>query len=101
MYSLSLQNAPEGLRPGILTKHYSDDDDNDPDQDAKFDDAMRNAEKQIQDINRHLNQAKHIGTDIDKYKNALRQIRNDVDVFLKEDQELFVLIDQMIEDKSK
>ena len=67
MYPITLQNAPEFLRPGFLTKQYSDQSD-DQDQDTEFKNVMKNAEKQIQKINQHLAKAKNIDTDIDKYK---------------------------------
>ena len=100
MYSFTLQNAQEGLRPGILTQFYSNEF-NDPDEDAKFNDTIKNAEKQIHKINQHLNKNKHINTDIEKYKNNLLQIRTDIDAFLDKDQEIFVLLDKMIEINQK
>lgn len=100
MYSLTLQNAPEFLRPGFLTKQYSDQSD-DEDQDTEFKNVMKNAEKQIQNINQHLAKAKNIDTDIDKYKNTLQQIQANADAFLGKNEEILTLLDQMIEDAPK
>ncbi|KAK8860927.1 hypothetical protein M9Y10_012619 [Tritrichomonas musculus] len=95
MNDFQIQNSPEELRFGVLTK-YIFEGKNSTDYDQKVEETLSNAEKKIQKLNTKIVQLEELESNIKKYKATLKNIENDANRFLDENQDFFVLINQLI-----
>ena len=96
MYAFQLQNLPEELSYGVLTKYQFNEEEEDKNQDNDFEEVMKNVEKELIYLNPKIKHLEDLKEKINEQKSNLEKIKDSAHKFLDEKEELLVLINKVV-----